>query len=157
MLQPREALLLAGDIYLCSINNIILCFPLPCIAEGSLKWIRDMCLYTDTKIPHQIEIGTMWDRPGHPHKHFESTWLMPGTTERMAARIQTVVRHSERALKMGQSRGVFEVTFYSFVLIKSFIMSPYGFYRKPVWLSFDQKGSDWKKTEAFARLGSSEE
>lgn len=76
VLQPREALLLAGDTYLCSINNVVLGFPLPFTAEGSLKWIKDMCYNPDMKISHQIEIGNMWNRPSYLHKHFKSTWLM---------------------------------------------------------------------------------
>lgn len=59
MLQPREALLLAGDIYLCSINNVVLGFPLPFTAEKSLKWIKDMCYNPDMIISHQIEVGNM--------------------------------------------------------------------------------------------------
>lgn len=135
----------------------MMCFPLLWIAEGSLKWIRDTCYDPGTKIPHQIKIGNMWKRPGHPHKHLKRTWLMPGTTERMRILIQTLVRHSQRVLEMGQSRGVFHVTFYCFVLIKSFMMSPSGFYKKTTGLSLNQKGTNWKKTEELAWLGNNEE
>lgn len=79
------------------------------------------------------------------------------TTERMATLIQALLRHSEKVLEMGQSRGVFHVTFCSFVLIKPFTVSLYDFYRKLAWLSFHWKENNWKKTEEFTWLGSSEE
>lgn len=41
----------------------------------------------------------------------------------MAALIQMLLKHPQRVLEMGQSRGVFHVTFYPCVLITSVMMS----------------------------------